>query len=308
MKAEKRLFRKSPPLLMIAIAFVVIGFFTAGAAASQKVVLVTGEIMNVDQARVKDGRVWITWNGLSLSIDQKDVLKIERNGKLQNIAQEKPSGSNPHTQQSHIPKHSPSQTTTEPSSKPKPKPLTQNISARKDEAKPKLDESGEKPMPQDLSPDAQKLMTYLDIDGFGDMAWGDNRKIHTGFKRMFGESGLPNVVEYTRPTDSLTLGQDSKQAVIKYAFWRDQFYMVTLWASGPNAFRSIKQAMIRKFGPGIQKQDKPQTLYWIDDEADRMIEYLEGEDLALLWMRSRDINHEYKLTQMRVPIRAGQAQ
>ena len=163
-------------------------------------------------------------------------------------------------------------------------------------------------VPQDLPPDTEQLLTLLGTDGFGDMNWGDSRKIHPDFRKVLKESGLPHVVEYTRPTNTLTLGQDSKNAVIKYAFWRDRFYMVTLWASGPEAFQSIKTAMIHKYGPGIQKPDKPQTLYWIDDDADRMIEYIEDQQLGLLWMRSRDINHEYKLTQMRVPIRASQAQ
>ena len=60
------------------------------AAAKQIVVLVTGEKMVVDQARVESERVWISWNGLTLSIDKKDVIRIEGGGKKHIIVHETP--------------------------------------------------------------------------------------------------------------------------------------------------------------------------------------------------------------------------
>lgn len=274
-----------------------------GAAAKQMVVLATGEVMTVDRAQVRDGRVWITWNGLSLSIAEKDVLRIESDGKNHTIVQDKSPPSQP-----------------EPSSPETRKPTTGKIASKRkhhtksapvkrsapEKAAAETDKDTDSSEPVELSATAEELLTFLEFDGFGDIKWGAHREAQIGLKRLYKNSELPEVIEYVRPTDSLQLGSDAEPATIKYAFWKDRLYMVTLWAPGPEAFESIRQAMVNKFGQGIPKPDNPQTLYWIDEDADRMIEYLEDKGLSLLWMRSREINNQYKLAQLRFPIRAGQ--
>lgn len=280
------------------------------AAARQKVVLVTGEVMEVDQARLKEGRVWITWSGLSLSIDEKDVLRIESDGTQHIIVHDKtpvsetqttrPQAKN--TSADRIASHRKTQT-----QEPLARGPATNPAGSRNRPKQTPDKPKEPSEPADMSAAAEQLLAFLHSDGFGDLKWGDPREKHPDLKRLFKDSGLPDVTEYVRPDDSLQLGPGSKAAVIKYAFWKDRLYMVTLWASGSEGFQSVRGAMVNKFGRGIQKPDHPLTLYWIDDDADRMIEYLEDKDLGFLWMRSREINNQYKLARLRIPISAGQS-
>lgn len=280
-----------------------------GSAVADHVVLVTGEVMTVDHAHLKDGRVWITWNGLSLSIAEKDVQRIESDGKNHIIVHDNPSPSKPELStpgtQNPPPKKIASQRKPQTKSPPAKRSAPENA-AGKSKAPAKTDQNTDSSEPVELSATAEELLTFLEFDGFGDIKWGAHREAQTGLKRVFKNSELPEVIEYVRPTDSLQLGSDAEPATIKYAFWKDRLYMVTLWAPGPEAFDSIRQAMVNKFGQGIPKPENPHTLYWIDDDADRMIEYLEDKGLSLLWMRSREINNQYKLTQLRFPIRAGQ--
>ena len=69
------------PVYVFISAILAISAGVGIASASQKVVLVTGDVMMVDRARVEGDRVWISWSGMTLSIDKKDVLRIEGNGK-----------------------------------------------------------------------------------------------------------------------------------------------------------------------------------------------------------------------------------
>ena len=289
----------------VIIATMAIWMVADVAAAKQKVVLVTGEVMVVDQARLKEGRVWITWSGLSLSIDEKDVLRIESDGKQHIIVHDdtpaseiqtnRPQAKNPE----QIAAQGKPRTHTPPAKR-----LASNPAGNRNKPKPEPDKTKE---PADLPAAAELFLAFLHSDGFGNLKWGDHLEKHPDLKRLFKDSGLPDVIEYVRPDDSLQLGTDSKAAAIKYAFWKDRLYMVTLWSTGSEAFQSVRGAMVKKFGQGIKKPDNPLTLYWIDDDADRMIEYLEDTGLGLLWMRSREINNQYKLARLRVPISAGQS-
>lgn len=150
-------------------------------------------------------------------------------------------------------------------------------------------------------------MAFLDPDGFGGMKWGDHLTSQEGFRKLEEDSELPEVFEYILRDEPVQLGSDTEDPVVKYAFWKNRLYMVTLWAAGPASYSSMREAMVKRYGPGIQSPDKKQTHYWMDDSADRMIDYLEDKEVGMLWMRSREINHQYKLSQLRIPIHAGQA-
>jgi hypothetical protein len=298
---------KSITIFILAIIAISAGSGTA--AASHKVVLVTGDIMTVDHARVEEGRVWISWSGMTLSIDKKDVLRIESGGKRHVIVHDT-SATSPLQQRPtarQAPKQAP--TASQPSRPVESQMKTRAKSTHMSEKQPPKSTSGrlEKlPPPGHPTESAETFLALLTPEGFSDLKWGDTLDSRAGFRRLDEDSELPEVYEYFRKKDPVQMGPDDGNRVVKYAFWRKRLYMVTLWAAGAEAYAAMREAMVNRYGPGIQSPEKKQTYYWIDETADRMIDYLEDRDLGMLWMRSREINHQYRLSQMRIPIHAGQ--
>ena len=296
------------PLYIMMLSLLTVWVAADSATATQKIVLVTGETMEVDQARVEDTKVWISWSGLTLSIDKKDVLRIEGEGKQQYLDHDAPVHPQQQAEQAKPEKSPPQRLASQRTSTATAPPDKRTVSPKKERkriSKSKPGRSGESPEPGGLSKSAEQLSALLKPGGFGAMKWGDHLTTLTGLRKLDEDSELPEVCEYTRPDEPIQVGSDAKDTVVKYAFWKNRLYMVTLWAAGPEAYELIREAMVNRYGPGIQSPDKKQTYYWIDDSADRMIDYLEDEELGMLWMRSRDINHQYKLTQLRIPINAG---
>ena len=308
MSATKPDFLK--PLSIMMLSLLVVWVAAGSAAARQKVVLVTGETLEVDQAREEGTRVWISWSGLSLSIDKKDVLRIERKGERHGLDHDAPIDLQPQAEQSRLEKSPPERLASHRISAAAAPPENRTTSpktGRQRMPKSKPDRSGKPPGPGNLSKSAEPLSALLKPGGFGAMKWGDHLTTLAGLRKLDEDGELPEVLEYNRPDEPIQVGPDAADTVVKYAFWENRLYMVTLWAAGPQAYEFIREAMINSYGPGIQSPDKKQTCYWIDDSADRMIEYLEDKELGLLWMRSREIDRQYKLTQMRIPINAGRS-
>ena len=276
---------------------------TGAASASQKVVLITGDVMTVDRARIEADRVWISWNGLTLSIDKKDVLRIENGRKRHVIVHDKPS--KPISGKPKTRKPPPKSSRLEKPVKAKNKKETKSTrtSAKR---KPKSGKPQNSIDPGRLSKSAEQFMAFLEPNGFAGVKWGDHPEQNVGFRKLNENSELPDVYEYFRKNDPVQLGSETESPVVKYAFWRNRLYMVTLWAAGSEAYASIRDAMIKQYGPGIQSRERKQIFYWVDNDADRMIDFMEDKGVGMLWMRSREINREYKLSQMRIPIHAGQ--
>ena len=291
------------PINIFLLAVFVFAFGTGAASASHKVVLITGDVMTVDQARIEEDRVWISWSGLTLSIDKKDVLRIESGKKRHVIVHDKPS--KPISKKPRAQKASSKSSRLDKPAKDK----------NKKKAKTTRATAGQKPKPHKpqnppdlgrLSTSAEQFMAFLEPNGFAGVKWGDHPEPKAGFRKLNEDSELPEVYEYFRKNEPVQLGSETESPVVKYAFWKNRLYMVTLWAAGQEAYSSMRNAMIKRYGPGIQSPEKKQTFYWVDNNADRMIDYLEDKEVGMLWMRSREINHQYQLSQMRIPIHAGQ--
>jgi hypothetical protein len=299
---------KSITIFILAIMAVAVG--SGSAAAAQKVVLVTGDIMTVDHARVEDDRVWISWSGMTLSIDKKDVLHIESGGKRHLIVhdtsvksqsqKQQPARKGPKQAQKALPPDRSVNGQTNNDAK-------STADAARQRSTSKSARPVKSPPPGRLTESAESFLAFLTPEGFSDLKWGDEPDPRAGFRRLEEDSELPEVYEYFRRKDPVQLGRDDDNRIVKYAFWRNRLYMVTLWAAGTEAYAAMREAMVKRYGPGIQSPEKKLACYWVDETADRMIDYLEDRNLGMLWMRSREINHRYKLSRLRIPINASQS-
>ena len=291
-------------------AAVTIWMLGGSAQARQRIVLKTGESIEASQVRVEQTRIWFCFNGLTVSVDKKDVQRIEDGGKTRIVFSTPESGPAAEPENRQPLENTPPDpavrqklSRAKPASEGKGKPAE---AARRSVSTSPPDSPRRSAARKNKPGRTVRLSAVLKPGGFGDMKWGDRIASQRGLRRLDSIGELAEVVEYVRTDEPLRL-ETQADPIVRYAFWNDRLYMVTLWAEGPDAYRSIRRAMFERFGPGTPSPDHRQTCYWVDDDADRMIDYLSDRQMGMLWMRSREINHQYQLTRLRIPINAGRS-
>ena len=154
-----------------------------------------------------------------------------------------------------------------------------------------MDQNASEVTPTELYPALRK-------DGFGDLKWGHNMTGVDGFKKRRTVSDLADVVEYVRPQDLFKIDDAVMESVI-YAFWRDQFYTVTVWTKGYPNFKALRDAAIKKFGPGIRNDSTRDRYLWSDTLSDIMLDYIQDSRYGMLWLRSKEIDQQCRSSQLK---------
>jgi len=140
----------------------------------------------------------------------------------------------------------------------------------------------------------------LGKDGFDDLKWGIRLFAVKGLEKRSTDSGLDEVVEYTRPADVLKLG-DAALTTVVYAFWRDQLYTITLWAQGPANYAALRNAAFAQFGEGAHVEGAGEKYLWSNDLTDAMLKYDSENQYGMLWMRSSRLDRKIKLAELSSP-------
>ena len=135
-------------------------------------------------------------------------------------------------------------------------------------------------------------------DGFCDLQWERKLSSVDGLKKRQTISDLDDVVEYVRPKDFLKIGDAALQSVI-YAFWRDQLYTVTIWTKGYSNYTALRDAVLKKFGPGIRNDFASERYLWSDTLSDIMLEYMQDGEYGMLWLRSKEIDRQCRSSQLK---------
>jgi hypothetical protein len=143
-----------------------------------------------------------------------------------------------------------------------------------------------------------ELYAALRKDGFWDLQWGRKVSSVDGLKKKQTVSDLDDVVEYIRPKDLFQIGGIALVSV-NYAFWRDQLYTVTLWTKGYPNFTALRDAAIKKFGPGIRNDSTRERYVWSDALSDIMLDYIQDGRYGMLWLRSKELDHQCKSSQLK---------
>ena len=255
-------------VLISAICFVLI----SPAAFADRVILKTGEIIETKQAWKKDQKVYFYIDDLKLSVSIKEVLRIENH-------------SDTTTASSHI---------SDPPEPPPSKHIHKSAKENSSNKKCKL------PKNPSLTGSPKKIHKPMISDGFRDLPWGAELIRFTDFVKLETDSGIKDVREYKRINDKLTLGQADIQSIV-YAFWRDQFYTVTIWAEGEKNYLALRDYSVNQFGKNYHYNNANRKYLWSDTLTDAMLKYDETEQLGYLWMRSKKIDRLYKLTRLNVP-------
>jgi len=138
-------------------------------------------------------------------------------------------------------------------------------------------------------------------DGFSDLAWGAPMTAGGVFEPVTGNYDRAAVNEYYRPQDPRRIGAVNIEA-IRYAFWRDRFYAVTLWTRGRDDFDVLRSIVFNQFGRGETCVTDGETYSWSTRLTDRMLTYRPAGELGTLWMRSKKLDRQYKLSRMHTPL------
>ena len=243
----------------ITVTVVIILLFTVPAALADTVVLKNGRELRVEKAWRQGDQIYCIFHGIKAALPQSKISRIE---------------SNPDDLKT-IHRKSSEDVTPDPA---------ENI-IQKD-----LNASGA------ITP--IKLYSTLRKDGFLDLQWGHNVTSVDGLKKKQTVSGLDDVVEYVRPKDLFKIGDASVESVI-YAFWRDQLYTVTVWTRGYSNFTALRNAAIKKFGPGIRNDSTSDRYFWSDAVSDIMLDYIQDGRYGMLWLRSKDIDRQCRSSQLK---------
>ena len=256
-------------IILISAIYIVLSSPTAFA---DRVILKTGEIIETKQAWQNDEKVYFYFDELKLSVSAKEVLRIETKSVKASAT-------------SHV---------SDPPKPPPPKSIPRSTKKNDSDKKYHSSETPIPSIPQKGIQDSSK--SY----GFRDLRWGTELVSLTDFVKLETDSGIKDVKEYKRKNDKLTLGQADLQSIV-YAFWRDQFFTVTIWAEGEKNYLALRDYSINEFGKNYH-DDKTGTKYlWSNTLSDVMLKFDENDQIGVLWMRSRKIDRLYKLTKLNVP-------
>jgi hypothetical protein len=143
-------------------------------------------------------------------------------------------------------------------------------------------------------------ISVLRKDGFHDLPWGIEVSKVDGLKRRYSFSDSDEVIEYVRPKDILKIG-DARLRHIIYNFWRDRLYTVTIWARDYSNYTALRDGVIEQFGKSRLSDPSQERYLWSSTFTDLMLEYDKNTELGMLWLRSSEMDRNYKMSQMKGP-------
>lgn len=142
--------------------------------------------------------------------------------------------------------------------------------------------------------------SVLRKDGFHDLQWGIEVSKVDGLKKRYGFSDSDEVIEYVRPKDILKIG-DAQLKTIIYNFWRNRLYTVTIWAVDYSNYTALRDGVIEQFGKSRLADPSHERYLWSSTFTDLMLEYDKNAELGMLWLRSSEMDRNYKMSQMNGP-------
>ena len=259
--------------LIPAIVFVMV--LSSISTLADVVILKNGKELRVEKAWQEDGQVWIIFHSIRASIPPSKVERIESNSnsgtrnfdlKKEKSAEFKKISTTPPTDAPPIQAKHTSQTASTP----------QPAHIKKDQSQ--------------IFPDKR----------FRNLRWGTEISALKGLQKIKAAEGPDDIVEYLRTKEDLKLGEIALKS-IHYAFWRDRLYMVTLWTQGRSNYTGLHDEVFRQFGKDRRANHSLERYLWPDTPNDMMLQYSKDSQQGMLWLRSSDIDRQYKLSQLSRP-------
>ena len=256
--------------LIPAIVFVMV--LSSISTLADVVILKNGKELRVEKAWQEDGQVWIIFHSMKASIPPSKVERIERNSnngtrnfdlKKEKSAELKIISTTPPTDASPI--------------------QTKHTS-----------QAGSTPQPTHIKKDQSQIFPD---ERFRNLRWGTEISALKDLQKIKAAEGPDDIAEYLRTKKDLKLGEVALKSM-HYSFWRDRLYMVTLWTQGRSNFTALRDEVFRHFGKGRRDDHSLERYLWSDTPNDMMLQYSQDSLQGMLWLRSRDIDRQYRSSQL----------
>lgn len=259
---------------LIATVFLYL-YFILPTALADTVFLKNGNELKVEKAWQENDQVWFIFSDMKASIPQSKVTRIQSNSgnPAKPATPEDRSNAEIHASQPQ----------------PAEKMLPNQI----------LKTAGTSTDPQQLSQSTKKPLV-LRKDGLAGMKWGSRLANVRGLEIKQTDSGLKDVIEYVRPNDSLKLGEATLKTVV-YAFWRNQFYTLSIWTQGQENFKALRDSVFHHFGKGTRIDGSGEKYLWSGSDTDVMLKYTPDGQYGVLWMRGKELDRKFKLSRLNGP-------
>ncbi len=152
--------------------------------------------------------------------------------------------------------------------------------------------------PPEVKP--KKPLNDVHWSGFRDLHWGIGRSTFGKLKEIKSRSQLAEVKEYVRANEELKMGKASLNSIV-YAFWRHRLYTITLWVEGSANYLALRNELFDRFGVGHKGDQNQERYLWSDRYSDRMLKYIAEDHTGLFWMRSKELDSQYRLSRIKIP-------
>jgi len=239
------------------------------------VVLKTGKKFEVEKVWQENGQIWIVFHGMRAKIPQGKVERIESDsnsdpGKLDLKKEEK----------AKLKKLKEITRST-----PQPPPRLQTKSAS--QTAPTL-------QPTKIKKDQRRIFPNESVS---DLRWGTKISAIKGLEKVRDPEGQDGVEEYLLKKENLKFGKATLSS-IHYVFWRDRLYIVTIRTEGGSNYTALRDEVYRLFGEGLRVDPSLERYLWTDAPSDMMLQYSKDDQQGLLWLRSREIDRQLKLSKI----------
>ena len=247
----------------------------AHTARADVVVLKSGKKVEVEKVWRANGKIWIVYQGMRASIPQSKVDRIE-------------SASGIDSEKSNLPKKAKLDVKNLTASSPP------NTSGQQTKHAVQLTS---KPPSAEISRDQRLIFP----DGaLNELRWGTRITEISGLEKIPDAAEQDGIAEYQRQSENLTFGQ-AELSSINYTFWRDRLYMLTIGTRGRSNFLALRGEVFRQFGRGFRTGPALERYLWTEGPNDIMLQYSKDGQQGLLWLRSSELDRQYKLSQIKSP-------
>ena len=150
------------------------------------------------------------------------------------------------------------------------------------------------PQPAHIKKDQSQIFPD---ERFRNLRWGTEISALKGLQKIKAAERPDDIAEYLRTKEDLKLGEIELKS-IHYAFWRDRLYMVTLRTQGRSNYTALHDEVFRHFGQGCRADHSLERYLWSDTPDDMVLQYSQDSQQGMLWLRSSDIDRQYKLSHL----------
>ena len=244
----------------------------SASANADVVVLKTGKTFEVEKVWREDDRIWIIFHGMRASIPQSKVARIETKSidKTQKLTPPKEVGA---------------------SNKEAARPTNTENRPRQTKS------ASQTALPFRPGVIKQDQSRIFPDKAYSQLKWGARFSSIKGLEKIQDAGGADGVVEYQRTNEDLKLGS-ARLSSIHYSFWRDKLYMLTIRTQGQSNYEALRDDILRQFGKGRRDDHASERYLWTKAPNDMMLQYTKDGEQGLLWLRSSEIDRQYKLSRM----------